>query len=434
MKIARLAFRVLLIVAVLLSMAVLASLYFARIETTTTGVHRRLLVPLLGGGTAVVAMPAGTGDTPRMPGFLDGPVVQRRTDGSWSARWFCQDTVHQRAGNSATLVIDCAGRQHSFPIGTPESVAAPAVIATPAKMLVLSDIEGNRAYLEQALRNLGVMDAAGAWRYGDGQLVIAGDAVDRGRDVFAVLWRLYDLSLQARKAGGRVHLLLGNHEQYVLRGNTSRAHPEHVFGLAQLGGSDSAFAQDTVIGNWLRHQGVVLKAGKVLIAHGGISPAVAASRVPLARMNAVMQAYWQGQRGSKVELDAALGPQGVTQYRGYLTDMPGQYGRAADSDVDAALAAYGAEKMVVGHTIVDRVTSLYGGRVYAIDVNANSAATEALLLADGVAQVVDTRAPRNLPQEPRTVRPFDFFSGRDWDALGQMISRSYELTRLPHPY
>jgi hypothetical protein len=80
------------------------------------------------------------------------------------------------------------------------------------------------------------VDADGNWDYGSNHLVIAGDSVDRGRDVFAALWRLYSLSLQAQRSGGAVHVLLGNHEQYILRGNLTRAHKEHLYALEQMGG------------------------------------------------------------------------------------------------------------------------------------------------------------------------------------------------------
>ena len=43
--------------------------------------------------------------------------------------------------------------------------------------------------------------------------------------------------------------------------------------------------------------------------------------------------------------------------------------------VERALAAYGVSAIVVGHTEVDQVESLYGGRVYAIDVPLNELGT-----------------------------------------------------------
>src|SRR3546814_20415943 len=87
----------------------------------------------------------------------------------------------------------------------------------PARVAVLSDLEGNIAFLEQALRRLGVVGADGQWAYGGGHLVVLGDSVDRGRDVFAVLWRLPGLSGPAGLAGRAVHGLVGHPHQYLMR-------------------------------------------------------------------------------------------------------------------------------------------------------------------------------------------------------------------------
>ena len=63
------------------------------------------------------------------------------------------------------------------------------------------------------------------------------------------------------------------------------------------------------------------------------------------------------------EPNPLLGPEGPLWYRGYFRAP-----RATDAELKAALAALGANKVVVGHSIVDQVQTLYGGRVVAIDV------------------------------------------------------------------
>jgi hypothetical protein len=333
------------------------------------------------------------------------------------------------------MVIECAGKRHIF--GVRDDMTAPpsGTFPAPSRLLILSDIEGNKVYLDRVLRNLEVVDAEGKWRFGANHLVIAGDSVDRGRDVFAVLWRLHGLAKQARAAGGQLHVLLGNHEQYILRGNTSRVHPDHLYTLTQMGGPVAAFGTDTVIGSWLRRQPVVLKIGKVLITHGGISPAVLKQQLSLEQINDGMRRYWRGENASAAQLDAALGPAGVTQYRGYIEAMPDQYPAATADDVEAARRAFGVDHIVVGHTIVERVTGLFGNRVYAVDVNSNTAAPEALMFVNGAAQIVNTGAPRDLPELQRgEIRPIDLLSGSDWSTLSRNAARTRELTQLPHPY
>jgi hypothetical protein len=61
------------------------------------------------------------------------------------------------------------------------------------KMLILSDIEGNFKAFRTLLQANGVIDSAFNWTFGDGQLVLSGDFVDRGDQVMEVLWLIYSL-------------------------------------------------------------------------------------------------------------------------------------------------------------------------------------------------------------------------------------------------
>jgi len=427
-------FRVVLATALLALAALGIALSNARIELTESGGHRRLLVPI---GIGVVAFNtyAGTGDAVRMPGFLDGPIIRRKTDGSWAATWYCEDKVQRLAGKSAELTIDCAGQRRVFPLARSPRVHE-AVFDTTADTLILSDIEGNIRFLDAALASLSVTDAEGNWNYGRNHLVIAGDAVDRSRDVFAVLWRLYTLSLQAQEAGGAVHYVLGNHEQYVLRGNISRANSDHLYALTQMGGHVQAFGPDTVIGQWLRLQPVIIKSGRTVITHGGVHPLVADAGFTVNNLNSAMRRYWSGDMPSKAELDAVIGPAGLTQYRGYLEDGGERFARAADAQIGGVLAHFGAKTIVVGHTLVDRVTALHGGKVWAIDVNSNGARPEALLVRNGEAMVVPTGVGRQLDEAggSRPTRPFKLFAAADLAMLKGLLTSNYALSRIPQPY
>ena len=426
--------RGILITASLLIVLFGIALANARIEMTDAGVHKRLLVPI-GFGTAGIHTYAGTADQVRMPGFLDGPVVRRQANGSWTATWYCEDQVRSLAGTSARLTIDCGGQRRQFPLSQAPTVPD-SVFDTQADTLILSDIEGNARFLDAALASLAVTDGGGNWNYGRNHLVIAGDAVDRGRDVFAVLWRLYALSLQAQEAGGAVHVLLGNHEQYLLRGNTSRTNRDHLHALVRMGGQADAFAPDTVIGHWLRLQPVIIKSGRTVITHGGVSPTVADTGLTVNNLNSAMRRYWSGDMPGKAELDAVVGPAGVTQYRGYFEDGEDRYAKAKTAQVDDVLAHFGAQRIVVGHTLVDGVTAFHDRKVWAVNVNTNTARSEALLIRNGEPLVVSTGVGRELDDTPgrRLTRPFSLFASADIAMLRGLVASNYALSRIPVPY
>jgi hypothetical protein len=334
------------------------------------------------------------------------------------------------------LHIECAGARHTFDLA--QQPVPTAVAPMPERVAVLSDLEGNHRFLDAALRKLGVVDRDGQWQYGQGHLVILGDSVDRGRDVFAVLWRLHDLAAQAQAAGGVVHVLLGNHEQYLLRGVVSRTHPDYRYALTQLGGYTHAFAADTVLGAWLRRQPVALKLGKVMFVHGGLSPKVARSGLSVVPLNTAMRSYW-AESGKPVAhsqaFDAVLGRSGVTQYRGYFRAMEGHYPTATRADVDNVLAAFDARHVVVAHTLVEHVTRLHGGRVIAVDVNDDEARPEVLVFEHGQPRVVDLGISRNLHvHQPTQVREWELSDRSDRALLASMYHGFRQLSAIPWPY
>lgn len=407
----------------------------AKVESTPHGVHQRLLVPLPGSGAIALPIYSGTGDAARIPGFLDGPVVSHVPDGEWTARWFCEDRVHQMTGRGELLEVHCGGTRHAFVL-TDAPASAP-VGPMPAKLVVISDLEGNRRFLDAALARLGVADADGNWGYGDGHLVVLGDSVDRGRDVFAVLWRLYALSQQAHAAGGAVHVVLGNHEQYVLRSNYSRAHPEHRYAMMKMGGYAEALASGTVIGDWLRAQPVALQLGRVVFVHGGISPRVVDADLTIPVLNAASRDYLTagGKNASPAALEAIFGVEGLTQYRGYLTALPEAYPLASREQIDAALVEFSADRIVVAHTLVDRVESRHQGRVYAVDVNSDHARPEVLLFENGEPHVIDTGVPRMIADDASPMlREVGLFNPADRAMLGDMCREMRRMAGLPHPY
>jgi hypothetical protein len=411
----------------------LAAISSAKVELTANGVHTRLLVPA-GPGAIGLQHYAGTGEQVILRGHLDGPVVRRQADGAWSASWFCEDRVHHATGRSAVLRIDCAGATHAYPLDS--APVPPAMAPMPEKLVVLSDVEGNLRFLDAALEKMGVVDAAGQWRFGGGQLVVLGDSVDRGREAFAVLWRLHELARQAHAAGGAVRMVLGNHDQYILRGNISRAHPEHRYALRAMGGVGEAFGADTVIGAWLRAQPVVLKLGDALFAHGGVSPEIAAAGMSVDDLNAAMRGYWLSDADvDPAALDAVLGDAGVTQYRGYFRELDGVYPAASSADVDRVLAHFGVGHVVVGHSVVERIEQLHDGRVYAVDVNDGEALPEVLVYDNGVPSVRDIGVPRGLDTAPDTrTREFSLLEADDRRLLGDMFGAYRELSAVPQPY
>src|SRR5690606_14672285 len=147
----------------------------------------------------------------------------------------------------------------------------------PQRIAVLSDIEGNFNGLSSFLINNHIIDANYNWTFGDGHLVLTGDFVDRGNHVTQVLWLIYKLEMQAEKQGGKVHLILGNHEIMNFQGNW-RYNKRKYIKLAQTISKEKdwdkatrfMYSHHTELGNWLRSKNVIEKIGRYIFVHAGL--------------------------------------------------------------------------------------------------------------------------------------------------------------------
>jgi hypothetical protein len=87
------------------------------------------------------------------------------------------------------------------------------------RQVVIPDVHGAFDEFAQLLKATGVVDENLDWAGGDTHLVSLGDLLDRGGDSRRAMDLLMRLEPQASEAGGKVHVVLGNHELMVLMGD-----------------------------------------------------------------------------------------------------------------------------------------------------------------------------------------------------------------------
>lgn len=86
------------------------------------------------------------------------------------------------------------------------------------KIIAVGDIHGDYDNFVKILKEAGLIDDTLKWTGGKTHFVQTGDIMDRGdcsKDVFDLIKRL---EIEAEEAGGRVHMLLGNHEEMNITG------------------------------------------------------------------------------------------------------------------------------------------------------------------------------------------------------------------------
>jgi len=278
--------------------------------------------------------------------------------------------------------------QYVVPVQAPE--IQPHTYDNVSKIFAISDIHGEFEPLVDLLEASGVIDEELHWTWGDGHLVINGDTFDRGDQVTECLWLLYRLELEARAAGGRVHVLLGNHETMVLRRDLRYVNTKYTDGVVRATGVNytDLFGPDMELGRWLRTKHTVIKLNRVLFVHGGIPPRLVALGASLDRVNSLARETVDA-RSYVIAFDDELrnyyghSDEGPFWYRGYHRIEEGRYPQATVPQVDSILAAYGSRAIVVGHTGVDQVTSLYEGKVLALDIPLETLGTFQGLLWEG---------------------------------------------------
>jgi len=280
--------------------------------------------------------------------------------------------------------------------------AAPAEPA-PSRIVAVGDIHGdNDAWLAIA-RAARLIDAKGRWAGGQTVLVQLGDVVDRGPDSLKTIRHLMKLQREAPRKGGRVIVLVGNHEamnmtgdlRYVSAGEyhsytdrDSEARRERIYEanraaietaykarfpamtpaeikaewikVTPLGMLEhqAAWLPDGEIGKWVVGNPAMVKLGDNLFVHGGVSAAYAA--IPIEQINQRVAAALKARDASPAAI--INDPVGPLWYRGLIsrgngdeaTVAPVPAGASApltiDQEIDLVLRSYGVKRIVVGHT------------------------------------------------------------------------------------
>ena len=172
------------------------------------------------------------------------------------------------------------------------------------RVVAFADVHGAYTELVTLLRETGIVDAQDRWAAGRSHVVSLGDLLDRGADSRKVMDLLMRLQGEAQAAGGRLHVVLGNHEamnvlgdlRYVDPGEfaayadvesaTERADRRKAWEAAQGAGSGPAFDQKFppgyfghraalsprgTYGQWLLSLPVAIAINDTLFMHAGPS-------------------------------------------------------------------------------------------------------------------------------------------------------------------
>lgn len=309
-------------------------------------------------------------------------------------------------------------------------LALSALSAVPAeaqqRIVAVGDLHGDYDVWIDIARGAGLVDGKNRWIGARTILVQTGDIADRGPDSLKIIRHLQKLQKEAPKAGGRVIVMLGNHEamnvtgdlRYVDPGefaafkdahseafrqavwdsnsklfiaNYKTKHPEMNdkqirdawFSSTPLGMLEHqrAWAPDGEIGRWIATLPAVIKIGDTLFAHGGLSaPYTAVGGIDQINARASGAIKMRETSYSSIIND----PLGPLWYRGLITrgaafetevseaaaasGMPARPRPPIDQELEMVLTAFGAKRLVIGHTPnLKGIDISHGGKLVRID-------------------------------------------------------------------
>jgi hypothetical protein len=303
--------------------------------------------------------------------------------------------------------------------------AFPAEAAQPDRIVAVGDLHGDYEAWHQIALRAHIINQRGRWAGGSTILVQTGDIVDRGPDSLKIIRQLMKLQKEAPRSGGRVVVLVGNHEamnmtddlRYVDPGEyaafatpksarlrervyqdnreaivaahrakspTMASDAIHQAWLAEypLGKLEhqSAWSPRGDLGRWTIANPAVAKIGGTVFVHGGIS--VRYAGFPISQINRrTADALTAATSAPDSILEDPFGP---LWYRGLVNREPEPASQATtpqspapaqatnypsiDDELTTVLSSYGARRLVIAHTPnVAGIAISHGGRLIRID-------------------------------------------------------------------
>jgi Calcineurin-like phosphoesterase len=247
------------------------------------------------------------------------------------------------------------------------------------RVVVMGDLHSDIQATRQAFQLAGGTDENDVWIGGALTIVQLGDMIGRSDDERQVLDFLFSIRQQAEAAGGKVHLLVGNHEVMGARVDNQAVGLNPFPGYEDLTELDVGNTRLQILPEHAKKRGAalmsggpyakrfaelptVLQLGETVYVHGGVVPRWA--EYGLDNINAEVS-HWLF--GDCPEPDSSLGVD-----NGDRVMWTRQFSSSVEATdcalLEQSLAILGAKRMIVAHTVQSTITGYCDDKVWAVDV------------------------------------------------------------------
>ena len=245
----------------------------------------------------------------------------------------------------------------------------------PEKIVVIGDIHADYETLIKTLQYAGLINKKLEWAGKKTHLVVIGDLVDGKNRVgdwtndsdIRVINFLEKLMSSANKVGGKVVILLGNHEFMNMAGNFSYS---GLKGIKEMGGENgrSKYFRGE-FKQFAKKCYLAVQYDDWIFCHAGIAPEIS-KKYSIHDLNTLLLLYLDNKMNDAIKnrfVEIISGTHGILTTREFGVD-----------EVDCArlnktLSNYRANHMVVGHTVQKHINSLCNHKLWRVDVGLSRA-------------------------------------------------------------
>ena len=253
-----------------------------------------------------------------------------------------------------------------------------------ARVVAMGDLHADIGVTRRAFQLAGATNRNDEWIGKSLTVVQLGDILGRSDDERQVLDFIFEIRKKAEAGGGRVHVLIGNHEVFGGRVDNQAVGRNPFPGFEGIPGLNLNDPRLRILPPNERARGAalmaggpyarrlaefpaVLRIGRTIFVHGGVVPRWA--RYGIDRINDEIRQWLMGRTE---EPDSAKGVDD-----GDRVMWTRQFSSNVDdrdcAELDESLKLLGASRMIVAHTVHANITPRCDGKVWAVDVGMSRA-------------------------------------------------------------
>jgi Calcineurin-like phosphoesterase len=243
------------------------------------------------------------------------------------------------------------------------------------KIVVIGDIHADYEILLAVLKKAGLINDKLEWIGGKTYLVMIGDLVDgkariddwNGDSDIKVINFLGKLIKLAKRKGGDVIILLGNHEFMNIRGNFNYSGSN---GIKQMGGELKRLKYfNNQFLSFAKKCFLAVNIGGWIFCHAGIVPEIS-KKYSIPKLNAMLHKFLSTQMNlheDTVFFEIISGENGILTTREFGTN------NINCKRLISTLENLNANHMVIGHTVQEKVNDICNKKLWRVDVGLSRA-------------------------------------------------------------